>query len=99
MGDHEWMQREEAAFLENPGAVFDAGHYRALRAIRERIALDYFGIDCGLDRDGKLVVFEVNASMLVHADNAEFPYKDPHVRAIKAAFEAMLRRRALKIPE
>jgi tetratricopeptide (TPR) repeat protein len=96
MGDHAWMQREEAAFLENPGAVFDAGHYRALRAIRERIALDYFGIDCGLDRDGKLVVFEVNASMLVHADNAEFPYKDPHVRAIKAAFEAMLRRRALK---
>jgi len=94
MGDHAWMQREEAAFLENPGAVFDAGHYAALRAIRARIGLDYFGIDCGLDRDGRLVVFEVNASMLVHADNAEFPYKDPYVRAIKAAFDAMLRRRA-----
>jgi tetratricopeptide (TPR) repeat protein len=98
MGDHDWMQREETAFLENPGAVFDAGHYAALRAIRERIGLDYFGIDCGLDRDGRLVVFEVNASMLMHADNAEFPYKDPYVRAIKAAFDAMLRRRALKIP-
>ncbi|HZR60367.1 MAG TPA: tetratricopeptide repeat protein [Xanthobacteraceae bacterium] len=95
MADHEWMQREEAAFLANPGAVFDAGHYAALRAIRARIGLDYFGIDCGLDRDGRLVVFEVNASMLVHADNAEFPYKDPYVRAIKAAFDAMLRRRAL----
>ena len=93
MGDHEWMQREEAAFLENPGAVFDAGHYAALREIRARIGLDYFGIDCGLDRDGRLVVFEVNASMLVHADNAEFSYKDPYVRAIKAAFDAMLRRR------
>jgi tetratricopeptide (TPR) repeat protein len=99
MGDHAWMQREEAAFLENPGAVFDAGHYAALRAIRERIGLDYFGIDCGLDRDGRLVVFEVNASMLVHADNAEFPYKDPYVRAIKAAFDAMLRKRALKQSE
>jgi Flp pilus assembly protein TadD/glutathione synthase/RimK-type ligase-like ATP-grasp enzyme len=98
MGDHEWMQREEAAFLANPGAVFDAANYRALRAIRERIGLDYFGIDCGLDRDRQLVVFEVNASMLVHADNAEFPYKDPYVRAIKAAFDAMLRKRALTSP-
>ena len=25
-----------------------------------------------------------------HDDNAEFPYKDPAVRAIKAAFDAML---------
>jgi len=98
MGDHEWMQREEAAFLENPGAVFDAGHMSSLRAIRERIALDYFGIDCGLDRDGRLVVFEVNASMLVHADNGAFSYKDPYVRAIKAAFDAMLQRRALTSP-
>jgi hypothetical protein len=38
-------------------------------------------------------VFEVNASMLVHADNAEFPYKDPYVHAIKAAFAEMLRQR------
>jgi tetratricopeptide (TPR) repeat protein len=94
MGDHGWMQREEEAFLGNPGAVFDAGHYAALHEIRARIGLDYFGIDCGIDREGRLVVFEVNASMLVHADNAEFPYKDPYVRAIKAAFDAMLRRRA-----
>lgn len=58
------------------------------------IGLDYFGIDCGLDRDGNLIVFKVNASMLVHDDNAEFPYKDRFVRAIKTTFEAMLRDRA-----
>jgi len=62
--------------------------------LRGRIGLDYFGIDCALDSCGDLLVFEVNASMLVHDDNAEFPYKDPHVRAIKAAFDAMLRARA-----
>jgi len=61
--------------------------------VRERFGLDYFGIDCALDPDGNLVVFEVNASMLVHDDNAEFPYKDPFVRAIKVAFDAMLRSR------
>jgi len=94
MPEHPWMQEEEAAFLADPGAVFNARHYQALRAIRERIGLDFFGIDCGLDATGDLVVFEVNASMLVHEDNAKLPYKDPFVRAIKAAFDAMLQRRA-----
>ncbi len=94
MANQPWMQQEEAAFLDNPGAVFSSANYAALREIRARIGLDYFGIDCGLDSDGNLVVFEVNASMLVHADNAEFPYKDPAVHAIKAAFDEMLRERA-----
>jgi Flp pilus assembly protein TadD/glutathione synthase/RimK-type ligase-like ATP-grasp enzyme len=96
MADHAWMQQEEAAFLANPDAVFSAAHYRTLNAIRERIGLDYFGIDCALDREGNLVVFEVNASMLVHDHNETFPYKDPYVRAIKAAFAAMLGERVGK---
>jgi tetratricopeptide (TPR) repeat protein len=91
MANQPWMQQEEAAFLSNPAAIFNAAHYQALRLVRKRFGLDYFGIDCGLDLDGHLVVFEVNASMLVHDDNAEFPYKDPFVRVIKNAFDAMLR--------
>jgi len=63
-----------------------------LQKIRRRIGLDYFGIDCGLDASGNLVVFEVNASMLVHDQNKDFPYKTPFVHRIKAAFEAMLRK-------
>jgi tetratricopeptide (TPR) repeat protein len=94
MASHAWMQREEAAFLREPGAVFSAANYRTLAEIRERIGLDYFGIDCGLDRDGNIVVFEVNASMLVHNDNPDFPYKAPAVHAIKQAFDKMLRERA-----
>jgi tetratricopeptide (TPR) repeat protein len=94
MANQPWMQQEEASFLADPRGVFTPSHYQALRAIRDRIGLDYFGIDCGLDRAGSLIVFEVNASMLVHEDNAEFPYKDLAVRAIKTAFDAMLRRRA-----
>jgi tetratricopeptide (TPR) repeat protein/glutathione synthase/RimK-type ligase-like ATP-grasp enzyme len=94
MASQPWMQQEEAAFLANPAAVFNVTHYQALRVVRERFGLDYFGIDCGLDPDGNLVVFEVNASMLVHDDNVEFPYKDRFVRIIKAAFDTMLRNRA-----
>jgi hypothetical protein len=92
MADHPWMQQEEEAFLNNPATVFNSGHYRALQAIRQRIGLEFFGIDCGLDRLGNLVVFEVNASMLVHDRNEEFPYKAPFVRRVKLAFDAMLRK-------
>ena len=35
-------------------------------------------------------MFEVNATMLIHDDNAAFPYKAPFVVAIKSAFDAML---------
>jgi tetratricopeptide (TPR) repeat protein len=93
MANQPWMQQEEAAFLADPAAIFNAAHYQALHAVRKRFELDYFGIDCGLDPNGHLVVFEVNASMLVHDDNTEFSYKDPFVHAIKSAFGAMLRDR------
>ena len=40
-------------------------------------------------------MFEVNASMLVHEHNEEFPYKDPYVVRIKLAFDEMLRKLAV----
>jgi len=92
MADQKWMRQEEEAFLNDPTTVFNLAHYQALQTIRERIGLEYCGIDCALDASGNLVVFEANASMLVHARNEEFPYKMPAVRRIKLAFEAMLRR-------
>jgi tetratricopeptide (TPR) repeat protein len=95
MANQPWMQLEEAAFLSEPAAVFNAEHYQALRAIQQCIGLEYFGIDCGLDGCGNLVVFEVNASMLVHDDNQPFPYKAPAVVRIKSAFDAMLRKFAI----
>jgi Tetratricopeptide repeat len=95
MADQPWMQHEEEAFLDDPGRVFHSQHFTALHAIRQAIGLDFCGIDCAIDRDGQLVVFEVNASMLVHQDNGPFPYKAPAVDRIKRAFDAMLRRMAL----
>jgi tetratricopeptide (TPR) repeat protein len=94
MADQPWMQQEEAAFLNDPAAVFGPDQMRALHAIRTRVGLDYCGIDCGLDRNGNVVVFEVNASMLVHARNEGFLYKTPAVERIKQAYDAMLRRLA-----
>jgi hypothetical protein len=92
MADHPWMQREEEAFLNNPASVFGPSHYQVLREIRERVGLDYFGVDCALDRSGNLVMFEANASMLVHDQNEKFSYKAPFVHRIKSAFDDMLRK-------
>ena len=94
MANQPWMQQEEAAFLNNPTAVLEPSHYQALQAIQQRVGLEYFGIDCGLDISGNLVVFEVNASMLVHDRNEGFAYKTPAVHRIKLAFDAMLRKLA-----
>lgn len=56
---------EEAAFL----ADFDASMRPVLdpviARIRERMGLDYFGIDCSLMPDGRLLVFEANVCMKI----------------------------------
>ena len=93
MADHPWMQKEEEEFLRAPEAVFGIRQFAALRAIRGAIGLDYFGVDCSLDRDGNVIVFEVNASMLAHDNNYTMPYKTPYVRRIKAAFAEMLKKK------
>ena len=94
MGDVEWMRAEESAFLSEPERVFGAAAMAALADIRRRVGLDYFGIDCALDAQGRVIVFEVNASMLIHLHNEGFDYKTPHVMRIKAAFEQLLEARA-----
>ena len=95
MANHLWMQGEEKVFLEWPQVAFPPATFEALHAIRAKFDLDYFGIDCALKQDQKVVVFEVNASMLVHLRNEQFPYKTPAVRRIKAAFADMLRDKAM----
>jgi len=96
MADHTWMRQEEERFLENLGNVLNAAHQDALRAMARATGLDYGGIDCGIGRDGRIVVFEANAAMLVHDEKNEvFAYKNQYIARIKHAFEAMLSRRRL----
>lgn len=94
MGELEWMRNEEKAFLDQPGSVFGPAAMAALDLIRRIIDLDYFGIDCSIDARGNVIVFEVNATMLIHLHNEGFEYKTPHVVKIKAAFERLLQQRA-----
>jgi hypothetical protein len=80
-------------------ATFDAGfarrHRAAFEALHERLGFDYYSIDCAETRDGRLLVFEADSAAIIHLmDPATlFPYKQPQMRKVFAAFEAMLRRR------
>jgi len=86
---------EEAHFMD----AFDAfaeRHAAAFEAIHARIGLDYLCIDCAESRDGRLLIFEVDHVMVVHAmDPVElFPYKQLHMARVREAMRAYLLKRA-----
>lgn len=86
-------REEEKRYIEDPEAVLGIPAMRALAAIGARLDLDYAGIDFAIRPDGRLLVFEANATMLVHAEESEmFAYKNPAARRIRDAFDAMLGR-------
>ncbi len=87
---------EEARFMRDFDTDFARRHAAALAAIAERVGLDYFAIDCGELPDGRLLLFEADIAMIVHAMDPPdlFPYKGPQMHKVFAAFRAMLRRRA-----
>ena len=89
-----WKREEERRFMEDPGRVLGPAGLAAVAAVARRLDLDYGGIDFTLDAGGRVLVFEANATMLVHLkdDPADFPYKHAVVPAIYRAFDAMLRR-------
>ena len=82
---------EEARFMENFDE-FAARHREALAAIRERNGLDYLCIDCAETADGRLLIFEADHCMVVHAMDPEdlFPYKQVHMLKVKNAFRDYL---------
>lgn len=46
-----------------PEGAFPAEVNKTLEAVSERMPLDYFGMDFGIASDGRVVLFEANATM------------------------------------
>ena len=86
---------EEAQFIEHFDEDFAVRHHEAFRHISERVALDYFLLDCAETEDGDLLIFEIGSAMIVHSLDPEqiFPYKRPQMEKIFFAFDDLLRRR------
>ena len=83
---------EEAAFLGGFEAYLGPAICRALTELPARVGLDFFGVDAAVGPDGRLVVFECNASMLVrHVDRpAMFDYKNAPAERIRSAVGDLL---------
>lgn len=94
MRETAWMREEEAHFLSHFEDVFGPELQQAFRTIARAIGLDYFGIDCSIDPQGRLLVFEADPAMIVHAgDEPElFAYKVPHAQRIFDAFQNLIDR-------
>jgi len=92
MAESAEKRAEEARFMDSFDEDFARRHAAALHAVYERMGLDYLGIDCGETPDGRLLIFEVDSNMIVHAiDPVDlFPYKQPQMRKVFAAFREML---------
>ncbi|WP_347988747.1 tetratricopeptide repeat protein [Methylomonas sp. AM2-LC] len=98
MSNQEWMRKEEEAFLNNPELVFSQAQQIALKSLAISTGLDYFGIDCSIDKNENVLIFEANATMRVHSEKNEiFAYKNPYIHKIKEAFDLMLARLAASI--
>ncbi|MBV9509102.1 MAG: tetratricopeptide repeat protein [Caulobacteraceae bacterium] len=95
MGRADWKKAEEQRFLADWRSVFGPLATAAAEEAARRLDLDYGGMDCALLPDGRLLLFEANACMLVHLDEARqaFPYKHRYVPPIREAFTRLVEAR------
>lgn len=85
----DWKLAEEQRFLNDPASVLGDAVMEVVRRIGQRLALDFAGADLGVLPDGRVVLFEANATMLVHpeAPDSRLAFKNPYVRRIYAALD------------
>jgi glutathione synthase/RimK-type ligase-like ATP-grasp enzyme len=92
MAESAEKRAEEADCFAHFDEGFALRHADALQEINQRVGLNYLGIDCAETATGELLIFEVDSNMVVHAfDPVDvYPYKQPQMRKVFAAFRAML---------
>ena len=74
---NQYLLEEEKQICANPEAGLGRTAMQSLRAIRELIPLDVFGVDFDVDTDGTLIFYEANATMnLLSTAHKEVPYPE-----------------------
>jgi glutathione synthase/RimK-type ligase-like ATP-grasp enzyme len=96
MGSSADKRAQEEQEMEGFDRGFAQRHHKALKAISDKFGLEYVGIDCAETRDGKLMVFEIDTSIIVHAmDPVDvYPYKQAAMQKVFVAFRALLQHAA-----
>jgi Tetratricopeptide repeat len=92
------LREEERRFLEDMPGVLGERAMGALARLFERLALDYAGIDFALGRDGSVLLFEANATMVVFPPGPEaiWDYRRAPIDAVIEAAKRMLAAREVQ---
>jgi tetratricopeptide (TPR) repeat protein len=90
MAGDEAKRAEEQLFLENPAQSLGAAAWETVGAIGRHLNLDYAGVDFALLADGRVLLFEANATMLAHLADERVTFAYKH-RALPALFDAFYR--------
>lgn len=91
MAEHDHLVNEERELMKD----FYKSHALALservKTIAERLSLDYFGIDCHIDEEGRMLIFEANANMNILVNTQPSPnIWDAPVAAIREHIISMI---------
>lgn len=92
MADRQPLLDEEAQMFEKDEGAFPPAVAKVLEAVRDRMELDYFGMDFAILPDGRVVLFEANATMnfFPFLDDPKFAYVQRCLEPARAAFHEML---------
>ena len=87
MADNPALREEERRFLTDMRGTVGARAFAGLEQLRDALALDYGGADFTIAEDGRILVFEANATMAIVPPGAESMW-DYRRAACAAAIEA-----------
>jgi hypothetical protein len=92
MADRPDLIDEEIRALRRSDGAFPDAIHAMFRDVQQRIGLDFFGMDFGIDAEGRAVLFEANATMSFFplVAHPRFAYLEQILEPARAAFEAML---------
>lgn len=88
------LRAEEDAFLHDMAGTLGPAAMAALQRVSDMLALDYGGIDFALRPDGRVVVFEANATMVAQPPAGGGGPRHAAAERIRAALQAMVLARA-----
>lgn len=83
---------EEVALFATPDGAFAPAIKQVLADVRQRIDLDFFGMDFGIAPDGRVLLFEANATMSFYSKlpGPEFDYLQACLPPARSAFRELI---------
>ena len=86
------LLEEEARLFEREKGAFPARVHAVVEAVRQRLGLDFFGVDFGISQSGEVVLFEANATMnfFPFMPDPRFAYIERCMEPAQRAFRQLL---------